>query len=75
MKSVFMLYHTHHLPDGEDDDKLLGVYSTRELAEKKINEKYRTLPGFNAPDGEFIISECEIDRDSWTEGFITQKTD
>lgn len=71
MKSVFLLFHTHHLPSGEDDDKLLGVYSLREIAEKKIEEKYRKLHGFCEPDGEFIIDEYTIDQDNWEEGFIT----
>lgn len=59
MASVYLLFHTHHLPDGEEDDKLLSVYSSREVAEKKIEEKYRSLPGFCEPDGEsslFLIS-------------------
>jgi hypothetical protein len=71
MKSVFLLYHTHHLPEGEDDDKLLGVYSSREIAEKKIESKYKKLPGFCEPDGEFVIDEYTIDQDNWEEGFIT----
>jgi hypothetical protein len=78
MKSVFLLFHTHHLPGGEDDDKLLGVYSSRDIAEKKIEEKYKKLPGFCKPDGEFIIDEYAIDQDNWEEGFTTtypEKTD
>jgi hypothetical protein len=71
MKSVFLLFHTHHLPDGEDDNKLLGVYSSREIAEKKIEAEYRKLSGFCEPDGEFIIDEYTIDQDNWEEGFLT----
>lgn len=72
MTSVYLLFHTHYLPAGEDDDKLLGVYSSRKLAETKIEEKYRKLPGFCQPDGEFIIDEYQIDQDNWEEGFITE---
>jgi hypothetical protein len=71
MISVFLLFHTHDLPDGEQDDKLLGVYSSRERAEKKITEKYRLLPGFCERNGEFIINEYFIDQDYWEEGFVT----
>lgn len=71
MKSVFILFHKHHLPDGEDDEKLLGVYSSRAISEKKIEEVYRKLHGFCEPDGEFIIDEYKIDQDHWTEGFTT----
>jgi len=73
MTSVFLLFHTHHLSDGEDDDKILGVYSSKALAEKKIEEKYRKLPGFCETDGEFIIDEYKIDQDGWEEGFTTIK--
>ncbi|MGE4545957.1 MAG: hypothetical protein AB7D06_17855 [Pedobacter sp.] len=73
MISVFLLYHTHHLPDGEQDDKLLGVYSSREKAENKIAGKYRLLPGFSEQDGEFTINEYFIDKDNWEEGFVLVK--
>jgi hypothetical protein len=71
MISVFLLYHTHHLPDGEQDNKLLGVYSSREKAEKKITEKYRLLPGFCEQDGEFTTNEYFLYQDNWEEGFVT----
>ncbi len=71
MTSVFLLFHTHHLPDGEDDDKILGVYSSRTVAEKKIEELYRKLPGFCESDCDFMIDEYKIDQDGWVEGFTT----
>ncbi len=61
---VFLLWHTHELPDGDEDAKLLGVYSSRQLAEKKIEEKYRNLAGFEG-EGEFVIDEYEVDQDDW----------
>ena len=72
MKSVFLLFHTHHFENGEDNEKLLGVYSSRELAEKKIENKYKKLPGFCEEGGEFIIDEYEIDQDNWEEGYVTE---
>ena len=72
-ESVFLLWHTHHLSDKDDDDKLLGVYSCLEKvrqAEKRLGQ----LPGFCLPDGEFIIDEYRIDEDNWTEGFVTVHT-
>ena len=71
MKSVFLLAHTHHMPDGNDDEKLLGVYSSRKLAELKRDNKYSILPGFSEPDGEFVIDEYVIDQDNWEEGYVT----
>ena len=71
MKSVYLLFHIHYFPDGEEDDKLLGVYSTKEIAEKKIEEKYKKMPGCCEPEGEFIIDEYKIDQDRWGSGFVT----
>ncbi|OGW41868.1 MAG: hypothetical protein A2010_13650 [Nitrospirae bacterium GWD2_57_9] len=64
MRSVFLLWHTHDLPDGGEDAKLLGVYSSRHLAEKKIEEKYRNLAALEG-DGDFVIDEYEVDQDNW----------
>jgi hypothetical protein len=64
MRSVFLLWHTHDLPDGGEDAKLLGVYSSRQLAEKKIEEKYRNLAALEG-DGDFVIDEYEVDQDNW----------
>ena len=47
---VYLLWHTHEVHPGEDDDKLIGVYSTRELAET-AQQRALQLPGFrDAPD-------------------------
>jgi hypothetical protein len=61
------------MPDGTDDGKLLGAYSSRHIAEKRRDTKYRLLPGFREPDGEFVIDEYQIDQDNWQEGFIVNK--
>jgi hypothetical protein len=73
MNSVFLLWHTHDLPHGGEDAKLLGVYSSRQLAEKKIEEKYRNLEGFDGI-GDFVIDEYEIDTDNGEEGFVSAPT-
>jgi len=70
MKSVFLLLHVRE--DGPDDEdiKAIGIYSTREKAEKTIDKyKKENLPGFkDYPDG-FNITKYELDKDHWTEGF------
>jgi hypothetical protein len=69
MDKVYLLWHVHQVGDDEDS-KLLGVYSTEQLAVQRI-ERSRTKPGFAAhPDG-FVISPYELDQDTWTEGFVT----
>jgi hypothetical protein len=69
MDSVFLLWYVH-APDSADEDELLiGVYSTEEEAKTAI-ERLKDKPGFvNAPDG-FQIHPYEINRDHWTQGFI-----
>lgn len=69
-RSVFLLWHTHVLPGGDEDSKLLGVYTSRRgalAAEKRLGGQ----PGFaEAPEG-FEVSEYVLNRDEWREGFVT----
>lgn len=65
---VFLLWHSRPVGDGETEDKLLGVYSTRERAEDRA-ERARQLPGFRDHTNDFIISPYQLDADQWTEGF------
>ena len=80
MKSVFVLQHLHTLPGGEEDIKLVGVYSSEALALKAV-ARLASQPGFREdptvvdPAGDkidgFYISNYAIDVDYWTEGFVT----
>ncbi|MGA3295458.1 MAG: hypothetical protein ABSE45_15935 [Candidatus Acidiferrales bacterium] len=69
MDSVFLLWYVC-APDGADDNELLiGVYSSEDEAKAAI-ERLKDKPGFvNAPDG-FRIHPYKMNRDSWTEGFV-----
>lgn len=68
--SVFLLWHVREGPDGEENAKLIGVYSTAELAEE-ARQRTVTLPGFrDHPDG-FIVDRYGLDRDHWKDGFVT----
>ncbi|HUE74216.1 MAG TPA: hypothetical protein VMP01_25270 [Pirellulaceae bacterium] len=68
--NVFLLWHTHEMPNGEEDSKLIGVYSSEEMAHEAKKRSLRQ-PGFrDLPDG-FLVDSYEVDRDNWTEGFIT----
>lgn len=66
---VFLLWHTRILDDeGTEENKLLGVFSTEELA-GAYREDAQQLPGFrDFPDG-FEISRYTVDRRNWTAGF------
>ena len=70
MKSVFILQHERQKDLDNEDVKIIGIYSTKENAEKTI-EKYKrkNLPGFKDYPDSFNITKYEIDKDHWTEGF------
>ena len=75
MGAVYILQHSYEVgEDGQFDEmKMIGVYSSRESAEKTI-VRYKMLSGFkDYPISCFYISKYEIDKDHWTDGFI--KTD
>jgi hypothetical protein len=57
---VFLLWHTHAFPNGEEDAKLIGVYSSSESAQA-AQQRASSLPGFcDAPEG-FSINPYEVD--------------
>ena len=73
MGNVFVLWHTHFdesLDEGEDV-KLIGVYSTKELAENAL-VRMSKVEGFRDHTAGCEISEYKIDKDNWTAGFITE---
>ncbi len=72
MAQVFLLWHTHHDPDldGSEDVKLVGVYSTIQLAEQ-AQLRAEKLPGFKDQISGFEIAEYELDKDQWTTGYST----
>jgi hypothetical protein len=69
-RPVYLLWHTHALADGTSDEKLLGVYSTAEGANRRM-ALAAGLPGFNASPGGFEVARYILDRDEWAEGFET----
>ena len=81
MESVYIVQHLNTLPRGEEDIKLIGVYTSRSAALAAVN-RAKGLPGFcehprivnpksdNDPNG-FYIEECNLDTDHWREGFVT----
>jgi hypothetical protein len=69
-KEVFLVEHVHVLEDGEEDVKIIGVYSTRDAAQQAV-ERLRLQPGFcDTPEG-FTIDLYWLDQDSWEQGFAT----
>jgi len=70
MTTVYVLQHEYEL-DGCDEVKLIGVYSSREMAEAAI-ERLASKPGFVDHPSGFCIDPCELDQDNWAEGFSTR---
>jgi hypothetical protein len=81
MQSVFVAQHLHILPGGEEDVKFIGVYRSLEAACSAV-ERLRSQPGFRDhprivdPQEEtdvqgFHIQEYPLDKDHWSEGYVT----
>lgn len=63
---VYLVWHTNPL---NDDEKLIGVYSSDERA-RDVIQRYLDKPGFkDSPEG-FEIAPYDLDKDEWTEGFV-----
>jgi hypothetical protein len=66
MTHVYLVWHVR----SGGDAKLVGVYSTETSAQSAIERK-KDQPGFvDHPDG-FEIARYEVDRDAWSEGFVS----
>ncbi len=69
MDAVFLLWHVHKFENGEDDEKLIGVYRSEDDAKGAI-QRVAGMPGFvDLPDG-FEICRYELNKDHWTEGYV-----
>jgi hypothetical protein len=69
MSSVHMLWHLRPEDHEEEDVKIIGIYSTLKNAQDAI-ERFIKEPGFKDFPTGFQITEYELDRDSWVEGFV-----
>src|SRR3712207_834605 len=72
--SVYLVWHDHGPPEDTDNAKLLGVFSTRPLAEERVR-RAKSQRGFaDHPDG-FVIDEYVVDHDEWRDGFVEIDSD
>jgi hypothetical protein len=70
VKEVYVVRHVHGEDTDDEDVKFIGVYRSRETADAAV-ARLSKQPGFcDWPDG-FHIGRYELDKDHWTEGFIT----
>lgn len=71
MRTVFILQHERPETDEVMEDvKFIGAHSSQASAEAAV-ERLRTQPGFCDYPDDFSIDEYEIDKDHWSEGFVT----
>ncbi len=69
--NVFVVQHSYEVePCGHDEVKFIGVYSTKRKAQAAVR-RLRTRPGFRRKPNCFDISDYLIDKDHWTEGYVT----
>lgn len=70
MDVVYIVTHTNELPDGQEDIKFIGVYDSKESAEKAV-ERESLKAGFSETKEGFFIEGYQLGKDHWTEGFFT----
>ena len=67
---MFVVQHVAREGEDDEDVKFIGWYSTHTFADEAV-ARLRLQPGFSDyPDG-FHIDEYEVDRDHWTDGFVS----
>ncbi len=67
-----MVQHSYERSEtGEEEIKFIGAYSSRVKAEDAI-KRLSKQSGFKDFPEYFFIDEYEIDKDNWTEGFVTE---
>jgi len=70
VKSVWIVSHVREFEDGHEDVKHIGVFTSRELAERAL-EKVKDQPGFrDCPEG-FSVDEWRLNQIGWSEGYVT----
>jgi hypothetical protein len=66
---VYILWHIHQIEKDNDDEKLIGVYSSIQKA-RAAQRRTSKLKGFRRSKKGFIIDKYILDQDHWTDGFI-----
>lgn len=74
LTQVFIVHHVHEFSDGHEDTKLIGVYTSENAAHEAV-ERLRSVEGFRDNPQGFTVDRYTVDRDNWTEGFVTIEAD
>lgn len=70
-EAIYALFHACALPDGEEEDRLIGVYSSEKRARARQKSLQDQSIFKDAPDG-FTTGRYLIGEDDWTSGYVTQ---
>lgn len=66
---VFVVQHVHEVDEGNEEVKVIGVYSSEEAANAAV-ARLSLQPGFRETTSGFHVDRYIIDQDHWTEGFV-----
>jgi homoserine kinase type II len=70
METVYVLHHVRAIDESGEEVKLIGIYRSKEATDA-ATARLSGQPGFrDYPDG-FQAEPYELDKDHWTEGFVT----
>jgi len=70
MTDVFIVSFDRQLPSGEDDERLLGVYSTEQKAQAAL-ARFKAQPEFRDHSECLAAEPFTLDETSFKEGFIS----
>ncbi|WP_294286229.1 hypothetical protein [uncultured Chryseobacterium sp.] len=68
LESVFSVSHSYTIHRYLDDERMIGVFSSKEMAEQAV-EELKTQEGFILHPDDFDISELDINHLLWKSGF------
>jgi len=73
MTTVYVLHHVMREFEADEDAKLIGVYSSEGDVRAAI-DRVGAHPGFRDNPSGFQFEPYELNKDHWTEGFVTVVT-
>ena len=70
MKTVYIVHHVQEIEDGDEEVKLIGIYSSQKNAEATV-ARLSEVTGFCDTRDGFHIEGYELNKDHWADGYIS----
>lgn len=70
MTKVFLVTHVHEELGGEEDVKIIGIFTSDASARTAV-DRAKQRPGFSEAIDGFHIDAYELDKEQWVEGFVS----